>query len=468
MTWGRRLRMSTLQEWLSCRVCCNGTCWWRYGVDPRRRRRFPCPRTICWPLLTGKRRPCVKFWWRFRFLEWLCPGRQLVERFWQIVGWGCFFPTNRSSRCFWLWRLQRGWSKWRKKYLRSIAWEHVLGHEQHFPVENFVSENEVTDQTGIWVWNVEWLVDDDVRIWTQSIVEGVVLEMSGVQMGSSVLIYSVISDDFGEVVHSEEIGIVPAWGDKGSTDWGVGDFIVSLEHEWWGKVGLLFVGDLSFNMSLGWAEMLADQIVKLCRVNFSSAWNDDVLSDVELIMELLHLVGGDGVGVFSDTSAWLTEVMVSEGGVVDHLKSVLQGIHWSGVLVDSWLKSLHLHWFVSGLEDDFWQEVDCIAELSLVKEQSVSADLSSDVDLEDASESVDPFLDLLLWQGLSASQSSVGNELSHWTVFKSLLSAACFDVDSDGSLMTRPEFSSDSDTVAKFIDGGGSWSLESFRNFAKG
>lgn len=343
-----------------------------------------------------------------------------------------------------------------------------MGHEQHFPVENFVSENEVTDQTGIWVWNVEWLVDDDVRIWTQSIVEGVVLEMSGVQMGSSVLIYSVISDDFGEVVHSEEIGIVPAWGDKGSTDWGVGDFIVSLEHEWWGKVGLLLVGDLSFNMSLGWAEMLADQIVKLCRVNFSSAWNDDVLSDVELIMELLHLVGGDGVGVFSDTSAWLTEVMVSEGGVVDHLKSVLQGIHWSGVLVDSWLKSLHLHWFVSGLEDNFWQEVDCIAELSLVKEQSVSADLSSDVDLEDASESVDPFLDLLLWQGLSASQSSVGNELSHWTVFKSLLSAACFDVDSDGSLMTRPEFSSDSDTVAKFIDGGGSWSLESFRNFAKG
>jgi hypothetical protein len=127
-----------------------------------------------------------------------------------------------------------------------------------------------------------------------------------------------------------------------------------------------------------------------------------------------------------------------------------------------------LHWFVSGLEDDFWQEVDCIAELSLVKEQSVSADLSSDVDLEDASESVDPFFDLLLWQGLSASQSSVGNELSHWTVFKSLLSAACFDVDSDGSLMTRPEFSSDSDTVAKFINGGGSWSLESFRNFAKG
>lgn len=46
----------------------------------------------------------------------------------------------------------------------SVARKHVLSHKQHFSVENFVSENEVTHQTSIRVWNVEWLVNDDVRI----------------------------------------------------------------------------------------------------------------------------------------------------------------------------------------------------------------------------------------------------------------------------------------------------------------
>ena len=61
-------------------------------------------------------------------------------------------------------------------------------------------------------------MDDDIGIRSQSVVESIVLKMSGVKMSACVLIDSVFTDDFSKIVHSEEIGVVPAGSDEGGAD----------------------------------------------------------------------------------------------------------------------------------------------------------------------------------------------------------------------------------------------------------
>jgi len=160
--------------------------------------------------------------------------------------------------------------------------------------------------------------------------------------------------------------------------------------------------------------------------------------------------------------------MVSERSLMEAFKSGFEGVHAWSVFVDGGLEGFNLDWFVSWLEDDFWQEADGIAQLSLVKEQSEFCYLSSCVDFEDASESVNPFFDLLFGVGLGASKSAMGDELRNRAVFEIFLSGAGLDVDGDGGLTAWPVLGGDSDSVAEFTDGCGSWALESIWDFSEG
>ena len=339
-----------------------------------------------------------------------------------------------------------------------------MSHKKHFPVEDFITENEVAHQTSVRVGNVEWLVDDDVWVWAQSVVEGIVLKVGGVQVGTGVLVDSVLANQLSEVLHGEIAWVVPAWGQEGGTNWSVGNFVVSLEHQRWSQVWLLFVSNGSFNWGSGRSEMLIDQLAELRGVDLTSTWDNDVLSNVKLVVELLDVISVNCVSVLSDTSAWLAQVMISESSVVDVLEGGFEGVHAGGVLVNGWFQGFDLDWLESGLEDDFWQEADRFAHLVFIEEKSESADFSVDFNFEDSSEPVDPFLDLLLWVGLGTSEGSMGNELGDWAVFKCLLSASDFNIDSDGSLVAGPVFGGDSDSVAELGDGGGSGGLKSFRD----
>ena len=55
-------------------------------------------------------------------------------------------------------------------------------------------------------------MDDDIGVWAQGVVEGVVLQVGRVKVGTCVLVDSVLTDEFGEVVHGEEVWVVPARG----------------------------------------------------------------------------------------------------------------------------------------------------------------------------------------------------------------------------------------------------------------
>lgn len=213
--------------------------------------------------------------------------------------------------------------------------------------------------------------------------------------------------------------------------------------------------------------MLVNKFVELSWIDFSSTWNNDVLSDKELVVELLNLISSDWVSIFSDTSAWLTQIMISESSVVNHLKGVLVWIHICGIVVDCWFQSFNLDWFVSWLQNDFRQEWDSFLELSFIKEKGEFGNLSVDANIQNSTELVNPFFNLLFWVWLSSSEGSVSNELWDWTVLKGLLSATNFDVDGDGSLVAWPILSCNSDSVTEFVYCGCSWGLKSFRNLSK-
>jgi hypothetical protein len=104
--------------------------------------------------------------------------------------------------------------------------------------------------------------------------------------------------------------------------------------------------------------------------------------------------------------------------------------------------------------------------LSLIEEKSESGDFSVDLNFERSSKLVDRFFNLLLGVCLGASEGSMGNKLRYRAVFKSLLSASDLNINSDGSLITGPVLSGDSDSIAEFGYGGGSRGLKSFRDFA--
>lgn len=211
--------------------------------------------------------------------------------------------------------------------------------------------------------------------------------------------------------------------------------------------------------------MLINQLVELSSIDLTSTWHNNIFSNIKLVMELLDLLGVDGVSVFSDTSAGLTEVVVAEGCVVDVLESGFEWVHWGSVFVKGGFKGLDLDGLVGGFKDDLGEEAYGFRELGFIEEKSKAGDLSVHLHLQDASESINPFLNLFFWVGLGASQSSMGHKLCHWTVLQSLLSASHLDIHSDGSLVSGPVFSSHSDTITKLRQSGGSGTLKSLRDF---
>lgn len=212
--------------------------------------------------------------------------------------------------------------------------------------------------------------------------------------------------------------------------------------------------------------MLVDQLVELGGINVSSTWHNDILSNVELVVELFNLFRGNWVGVLSDTGAGLSQVMVPESSVVNVLKGGVVWVHTGWVLINGRFKGLDLDWLESGFQDHFWQKANCLAQLAFIEEQSESADFSFNVDFEIAAELVNPFFDLLFGVGLGSSEGALSNELRDRAVFESLLSAADLDVDGDGSLVAGPVLGSDSNSIGEFVESGGPGGLEGFRDLS--
>ena len=91
-----------------------------------------------------------------------------------------------------------------------------MSDNRHLLSIHLVSVDKVSKETKITVDEVERFVKDEIWIVSEISVEGVVLKMRRVEMFSSVLIASVFTDHSLEIVKSEEIRVVPAWGLEGN------------------------------------------------------------------------------------------------------------------------------------------------------------------------------------------------------------------------------------------------------------
>lgn len=110
---------------------------------------------------------------------------------------------------------------------------------------HFVSEDEVSEESDVGIGKVEGLMKNHVWVVSKRGVEGVVLQVGSVQMLSSEFVASILSDDAFEVVHSEEIGIVPGRSFKSNREASVCHLVISLIEERWGEKRLFTVRDFT-------------------------------------------------------------------------------------------------------------------------------------------------------------------------------------------------------------------------------
>ena len=133
-------------------------------------------------------------------------------------------------------------------------------------------------------------------------------------MLSSEFVAAVLSDDAFEVVHGEEIGVVPAGSLESNRETGVKHLVVALIEQGGGEEGTVAVGHFGTAEGRDWAEVGSDLSGEVFAVDVTGTTDDDVASNVEVVVVLFDLFGGD----------WVDDVLVSEGGLSEIV--VLSGV----------------------------------------------------------------------------------------------------------------------------------------------
>lgn len=159
-------------------------------------------------------------------------------------------------------------------------------------------------------------MEDEVGVVAEVGVEGVVLQVRGVEVVAGELVAPVLADDALEVVHGEEVGVVPAGRLEGHREGGVQHLVVPLVEQGGSEVGLLRVGHLCASGGGDGAEEISHFSGQCLGVEVSCSGDDDVFADVVGLVELLGLFGSDGVDDVLDAVGGLAQEMVSEGSIM--------------------------------------------------------------------------------------------------------------------------------------------------------
>lgn len=123
-------------------------------------------------------------------------------------------------------------------YVLRVDGHVVLSDDGHLLGVHLISIDEVSEETSIGVGEVEGLVEDEIRVISEVGMEGVVLQMRGVQVVACELVASVLSDDAFEVVQGEEVRVVPAGGFESDGEGSVEHLVVTLVEQGGSEVGL--------------------------------------------------------------------------------------------------------------------------------------------------------------------------------------------------------------------------------------
>ena len=272
----------------------------------------------------------------------------------------------------------------------------VLGDDGHLLRVHLIAVDEVAEEAGVRVGEVEGLVEDEVGVVAEVGVEGVVLQVRGVEVVARELVAAVLADDALEVVHGEEVGVVPARRLEGHREGGVQHLVVPLVEERGGEIGLLRVGHLRASGGGDRTEEISHLGGQCLSAEVSCPGDDDIFADVVGLVELLGLFGSDGVDDVLDAVRGLPQEVIPEGSVMGRLRGDGVGVHRGGSLVDGRLQCLDLDGLEGGLQDDLREQLDCLGEEGGFEGESVLGEFPGDVDVQLAAEGLDQLIDLVL------------------------------------------------------------------------
>lgn len=270
----------------------------------------------------------------------------------------------------------------RKDELRDI--EHLEGMD-------FISVDVASEETSVGVGEVEGLLDGDIGELTQHAVEGVVLSLTVVQVATSVLGFSVFTEDSLVEQEREVVLMGIAWGLEENTDVDVGHFIISHVHKGRSEVCLFAIlgSQTSWGRSSEATESLLSQFGELLVSNISGTGDDDVATIVVGLLVLNDLFLSDGGDVFSDTKDGLAEHMVSERSIVRSFNGGFQLIllEANDFSIDGFSFSFDLVLVVGRVGDDIAEDLNSLADVVLADGDGVgggftgglSGDLASNV-----------------------------------------------------------------------------------------
>lgn len=204
----------------------------------------------------------------------------------------------------------------------------------------------------------------------------VVLSVSRVEVGSSEFISSVLTNDFLENPHSNEVGVSEFGGVEENSDVDVSHFIVSHVQHRGSEEGLFSVSNdgSSRGFAGDFSEVLFTSTDEAFVVDAASSDDEEVLASVVGGVEVLDVVFSDVCDVLADTEHGLTDEVVSERGVVGGFC----GGHFLVLVVFHTLRvnqvslSLDLVFIVQGVLKNVSQESNGLVHLVLLECQRVS------------------------------------------------------------------------------------------------
>ena len=180
----------------------------------------------------------------------------------------------------------------------------------HFWSIHLISINEVTEKSYIWVDKVKWLMKNHIWIVSKPSMERIVLKMSWVKMNSCELITSVTSYYSFEVIHSEIVRVIPWRSNKSNWKASVQHLVISLIHQWRSEERLITIWNFTDSWSRSWTKMTINSWSQSRSIDRASTTYDNILSNVEIMMELFNLLRSDRIDDIFVTSWRLSHVMI--------------------------------------------------------------------------------------------------------------------------------------------------------------
>jgi len=181
----------------------------------------------------------------------------------------------------------------------------------HLSSEDFVSEEVVTEKTGVRVSEVVRVSSGDINEVSEKSVHRVVLLVHIIQM-FSMLINSIRSEHVLQEKEGVVVLVLDSWGIVEDTNVRVDHLVISDEEKGWDVNSLFTV--LSSNSGGLWQgrESLFDSLDNLVVGNITSGNNDDVISEVVGSVVVSQVINTQLGGQISISFNWLSQHVFSE------------------------------------------------------------------------------------------------------------------------------------------------------------